>query len=198
MSAERRELFIGLPENWCPRGKSKNHLKQGLGILLTWMVLGLVFSIYFTSTNKMMCITIHLLFYFFFFSFAYSLLVHDLFFWTWGSLFCQFDFVMLYSLLNHVHCTYIWKVLYFLFSLASMHQSDIFSLLATIVVIFFFCVFCHISVALFKPKDMLAILPHKITAHHEMPRKSLRVMHYCKFLHMRQAVNLWVILQACF
>ena len=39
-----------------------------------------------------------------------------------------------------------------------------FSLLATIVVIFFFCVFCHISVALFKPKDMLAILPHKITA----------------------------------
>ena len=26
------------------------------------------------------------------------------------------------------------------------------------------CFFCHISVALFKPKDMLAILPHKITA----------------------------------
>ena len=95
---------------------------------------------------------------FFFFSFMISFFGHG------GSLFCQFDFVMLYSLLNHVHCTYIWKVLYFLFSLASMHQSDIFSLLATIVVIFFFCVFCHISVALFKPKDMLAILPHKITA----------------------------------
>ena len=89
MSAERGELFIGLPENWCPWGKcSKTTFEtRALVSLLTWMVLGLVFFLsllYFT--NKMMCITIHL------FSTSTSslsliLLLHDLFFWTWGSLF---------------------------------------------------------------------------------------------------------------
>ena len=139
--------------------------QEGLGIFLTWMVLGLVFFYHlYYATNKMMWSTIHLSFStlscFFFFSFMISFFGHG------GSLFCQFDFVMLYSIVSwtmYIVHTYE-RFFYFLFSLASMHQSDIFSLLATIVVIFFFCVFCHISVALFKPKDMLAILPHKITA----------------------------------
>ena len=93
------------------------------------------------------------------------LLVHDLFFWTWG-------FVILPIRLCHAvqslePCTlYIHMKGFSIFcSPWQVCISQIFfSLLATIVVIFFFCVFCHISVALFKPKDMLAILPQKITA----------------------------------
>ena len=148
--------------------------QEGLGIFLTWMVLGLVFFYHlYYATNKMMWSTIHLSFStlscFFFFSFMISFFGHG------GSLFCQFDFVMLYSIVSwtmYIVHTYE-RFSIFLFSLASMHQSDIFSLLATIVVIFFFCVFVTFQLLCSNQKICLQFCPIK-SPHHEMPRKSLK------------------------
>ena len=141
----------------------------------------------------MMCSTIHL-------SFSTltlaSSLVHDLFFWTWGFVILPIRLchAVQHRLLNHVHCTHIWKVLFFVllgkyasvslifFRCWLLHRCH-----------FFFCIFCHFQL-LCSTIRCLQFCPIKSPHHeknffsfHEMPRKSLRVMHYCKFLHMRIA-----------
>ena len=109
-------------------------------------------------------------------------------------------------------CTYIWKVFFFLFSLASMHQSvplssSIILLLASRPYCHFFPSFCvyllYFLVALCP--DCACNFAQKITLwqneiFHGMPRKSLDFDALLQsFSTMpNQAVNLWVILQAHF
>ena len=110
------------------------------------------------------------------------------FFGHGGSLFCQFDFVMLYSIV-YTHMKGSFFVLLGKYASVSLiffrcwllHRCH-----------FFFCVFCHFQL-LCSTIRCLQFCPIKSPHHekkfsfHEMPRKSLRVMHYCKFLHMRIA-----------
>ena len=108
------------------------------------------------------------------------------FFGHGGSLFCQFDFVMLYSIVS--------------WTMYIVHTYERFSIFCSpwqvcISQIFFRCWLLSLSFSSFvffvtfqllcsNQKICLQFCPIK-SPHHEMPRKSLRVMHYCKFLHMR-------------
>ena len=172
--------------------------QEGLGIFLTWMVLGLVFSITFTMLLTRWCEVQ------FIFPFLLSLASSSSRSW---SLFL--DMGVRYSANSTLSCC----------TASSLEPCTLyihmkgFSIFCSpwqvcISQIFFRCWLLSLSFSSFvffvtfqllcsNQKICLQFCPIK-SPHHEMPRKSLRVMHYCKFLHMRQAVNLWVILQACF